>query len=251
MRALQLLINVLLWMAFIFVGIIFYLGALLIFAVTFPFDPNRRLLQQYACLWSTVYVGLNPFWSVTVDGLEHVDRRKTYVIVSNHQSLADILVIFRTFLHFKWVSKKSMFKVPLLGWNMTLNGYVAIARGDAASREKCMADCRRWLAKGSSVLFFPEGTRSPDGILRPFKPGAFRLAVETGTDILPMVIRGSREAIPKHSLFLDRHAHMHLQVLPPISVAKTAPAQLQEETQRLMREVFEKMQTALGENRRV
>lgn len=212
-------INVLLWAWFVLSSAVFFLGAVLLRIVTWPFDPNLRILHQYSCFWATVYIWTNPFWSVTRKGLRNAYPKKAYVIVSNHQSMADIVVVFSTFLHFKWVSKKSLFNAPFIGWNMRLNGYVPIDRGSDESREKCIAKCREWLAKGSSMLFFPEGTRSPDGKkMLPFKIGAFRLAVESGHDVLPLVIKGSVNAIPKHSRLLHRKARMSIEVLPPVSV---------------------------------
>jgi 1-acyl-sn-glycerol-3-phosphate acyltransferase len=167
-------------------------------------------------------------------------------MVSNHQSLMDILILFRTFFHFKWVSKASMFKAPLLGWNMKLNGYVPIHRGDPNSREKCLNLCKSWLKKGSSVFFFPEGTRFEDGTMAPFKLGAFRLALETGTDILPMVIVGSEKAVPKNSILLTKKSKMEVRILPPISTQGYDLSRLQEEAARLAEHVHQVIRTALG-----
>lgn len=244
MKVLDSVMNILLWSFFILTSIVLFLGAVLVWLLTFPWDPNRKILQKYSCFWSSVYVWFNPYWTVKTAGRENMDRRKVYVMVSNHKSLMDILVLFRSFLHFKWVSKASMFKAPLLGWNMKLNGYIPIRRGDPHSREKCLAHCKRWLAKGSSVLFFPEGTRSHDGNLGRFKLGAFRLAIETGTDILPIVIFGSEKAVPKHSLKLTNKAKMRIQLLPPVSVKDYDPRHLKEESARLAQCVFEKLQLA-------
>jgi len=212
-------INVLFWSFFVLSSVAFFLGALVIRLVTWPFDPNLRILHFYSCFWAATYLWTNPFWSMKKKGFEHVDRKKAYVIVANHQSWGDIILIFATFLHFKWVSKKSMFNVPLLGWNMRLNDYVPIERGSDQSREKMLVKCREWLARGSSVFFFPEGTRSPDTKkMLPFKIGAFRLAVESGHDVLPIVIKGSAGAIPKHSIMIRLRSKMSVEVLPPISV---------------------------------
>ena len=245
-RALDIIINLYLWIMFTIFGAILFLGACFIWLLTFSVDPNRRVLQQYTCLWSTIYLWCNPYWSVTVRGLEHVDRRKAYVIIANHQSMADIIVVFRSFLHFKWVSKQSMFNVPFLGWNMWLNGYIPIARGDAESRETCLRHCREWLAKGSSVFFFPEGTRSSDGVMRPFKLGAFQLALDTKTDILPMAISGSHVAIPKKSIVLNRKAAMSLCILPPIAVIPDPTRPLDEQAQDLADEARRRLQAALS-----
>lgn len=220
MKAAIIVLNGLLWFVFILIAFLFFLGAVVIRVVSWPFDPNLRFLHQYSCLWASVYLWFNPFWSLKKSGLKNVDPKKSYVIVANHQSWADIVVLFNTFIHFKWVSKKAVFNAPFLGWNMRLNGYVPINRGNDASREKCMNLCREWLAKGSSVLFFPEGTRSPErGKMLPFKVGAFKLAMESGRDVLPIVVKGSIDAIPKDSILLHRKARMSVEILPPVSIA--------------------------------
>lgn len=246
MRILNYPINIAFWSFFAISSLVLFLGACLIWLFTLPLDPNRRILQKYSCLWSTLYVWLNPYWSVKTSGKQNLEKNKVYIMVSNHKSIVDILVLFKTFLHFKWVSKASMFKAPILGWNMKLNGYIPIERGDSQSREKCMNHCREWLAKGSSVLFFPEGTRSKEGIMRPFKLGAFHLALETGTDILPLVIEGSEDAVPKHSIMLTKKSKMKVRVLPPISIKGYDLNKLPEEVQRLANDVQGKIQEALN-----
>lgn len=211
-------VNVLMWAYFILTSIVLFATALVIRTLTAPFDRNRRLLHQFSCFWASLYLWANPFWSLKKHRSKGYDRKRAYVIVANHQSWVDILILFNSFLHFKWISKKQMFKVPLIGWNMWLNGYIPIERGNEESGRLCLEKSRDWLAKGSSVLYFPEGTRSRDGKLLPFKMGAFKLAVESGHDVLPVVIRGSLNALPKHSILLHRKSRMSLEVLPPISV---------------------------------
>ena len=241
-------INILFWSFFLLSSVFLYLGALVIWLVTLPFDVNRRVLHKYSCFWASLYVWTNPFWPMRTRGKENMNRKKAYVIVSNHESMVDILVLFHSFLHFKWVSKASMFKAPFLGWNMKLNGYIPIERGDPKSRETCMEKCRDWIRKGSSVLFFPEGSRSKDGHLKKFKLGAFRLALETGADILPMVIRGTRNAVPKHSIILTKRSKISLEILPPISIKGFDGKKLPEEAERLAKLAWEKIQGALDHN---
>ncbi|HKX12103.1 MAG TPA: lysophospholipid acyltransferase family protein [bacterium] len=230
-------INGLFWGFFVLTSMVLVIGSAVIRLVTKPFDPNLRFLQQYTCFWSSLYLWVNPFWSLQKSGLDRVDPKRAFVIVANHQSMADIICVFNTFLHFKWVAKKELFKVPLLGWNMSLNGYVAIDRGNPDSRERCLAECRTWLETGSSVFFFPEGTRSQDGQLRDFKPGAFRLALESGFDILPIVIRGSLHAIPKHSRLLSGKSKMRLEILEPVEVGPYKNGDIETSARRLGDEI--------------
>lgn len=244
-RAWDSFLNICLWLFFCVSLIPLFLVALLIFLLTYPFDPNRRLLHWYSCWWGRFYIIANPFWSVSAKNLGLADPRKAYVIVSNHQSMVDILVLYRSMLHFKWVSKAIMFKVPFVGWNMILNGYVPIKRGDPESRKVCMDKCAAWLQKGSSVVFFPEGTRSETGEMRPFKIGAFQLAVENGCDILPVVIRGSRNALPKHSAFIRTHSDMEIEVLPPIAVTVNPTEDLMSQAQHYSDQAREAISAAL------
>jgi 1-acyl-sn-glycerol-3-phosphate acyltransferase len=119
--------------------------------------------------------------------------------------------------HFKFISKRANFVVPFMGWAMSLAGYIPLVRGRKSSIEQCMNRSRWFLRNGVSVLFYPEGTRSPDGSVRPFKGGAFRLAIETGVDVLPVVTLG-RELIKKNSLVF-KSGTMYLVVGAPIPVA--------------------------------
>lgn len=138
------------------------------------------------------------------------------MVVSNHQSQLDILAAFSLFFPFKWVSKTEVFRVPLIGWNMMLNRYIRLKRGDKESIKKMMADCEKSIAQGNSIYFFPEGTRSASGILKPFKPGAFILALKMKMPILPIAINGTKNALPKHSLNFHGRHHIRIQVLDEI-----------------------------------
>ncbi len=181
-------------------SIFFYLGALVIRAVTYPFDRRLALLHLYTCFWGSLYTWLTPAWRIKVVGREKIRRGARYMVVSNHQSQLDILVAFRLFFHFKWVSKIEIFRVPLIVWNMVLNRYVKLKRGDKESVRQMMEVAGQRLDEGSSVYFFPEGTRSMDGVVKPFKLGAFILAKQKKVPILPIVISGTNRALPKYSM---------------------------------------------------
>jgi 1-acyl-sn-glycerol-3-phosphate acyltransferase len=189
--------------------------ALALFAVTAPFDRRRRALHQFTCFWASLYTWLNPAWPLRVEGRERIRPDETYVMVCNHLSLLDILVLFRLFAHFKWVSKVENFRVPFIGWNMRLNGYVPLKRGDKASVVEMLRACDRILAEGSSVMMFPEGTRSPSGRLRAFKPGAFELALRNRRPLLPILIEGTADALPKRGFVLRGRHPLRLTVLEP------------------------------------
>lgn len=210
------LVSILFLASVLIAGFFFYIGALAIRFVTKPFDPNLRALHMYTCFWSSFHYWSMPTWKFVVTGKENIDKKATYVAVSNHQSQLDILAIFRIFFHFKWVSKIEVFKLPFIGWNMRLNEYIPLKRGDKESVLVMLEKCRKMLEKGSTICMFPEGTRSETGVLRPFKPGAFQLAHELKLPILPIAIDGTRAVLPKYSLQLHSKTPMKVQVLPPV-----------------------------------
>ncbi len=193
-----------------------FVAALVIWIFTVPFDRRRVALHMFTSFWACLYIWSMPAWRLSLTGRDRLDPRQTYIIVSNHQSQLDILAAFRLFFPFKWVSKAEVFRLPFVGWNMALNGYIRLRRGDRRSVERMMAACQRALRSGSSVYFFPEGTRSASGELKPFKPGAFILAHQMRLPILPVVIHGTREALPKHSLNFHGRHHIRLHVLEPM-----------------------------------
>jgi 1-acyl-sn-glycerol-3-phosphate acyltransferase len=216
-----------------FVGassVLLFPGAVLLWALTAPFGRRRVLLHLYTCFWASLYTWLNPLWRVEVRGREHVERGATYVMVANHLSLLDILVLFRLFRHFTWVSKAENFRVPVVGWNMRLNAYIPLKRGDRDSAAAMRALAERDLRDGISVMIFPEGTRSRSGTLKPFKDGAFELAVITGLPVLPMVISGTGAALPARGFVLRGRHRIRLTVLPPIAVQGRDAPELRDQT---------------------
>jgi len=210
------LFSIFFWLFFALACVPLFFGALILRIVTFPFDRNGFVLHQYTCFWGMLYVYVNPYWFVRVTGQEHLPWRGPAVIVANHASIADIIAVFGMYRPFKWVSKASMFKVPFLGWNMWLNRYVPLVRGDKESIAKMMVKCGEWIDRGVPMLFFPEGTRSEDGSVKAFKDGAFKLAVDKNIAIIPVALAGTSEVIPKHGWVLRERAHCRVRVLPPM-----------------------------------
>mgnify|MGYP001115794193 CR=1 FL=1 len=213
-----LLISSFFWAYLVLSSLALFLLALLIFAATVAFDRRRRLLHLFTSAWAYHYVMLMPLWKVTFEGRSHIDRRRTYVLVANHQSLLDILVLFGLFRPFKWVSKQEVFRVPVIGWNMALAGYLSLRRGKKGSITRMMRECRDQLQRGSSVLMFPEGTRSPDGRMRKFRQGAFTLAQDAGVQVVPIAVDGTHEALPKRGAIFrqSRPVPITVRVLQPV-----------------------------------
>jgi 1-acyl-sn-glycerol-3-phosphate acyltransferase len=189
-----------------------------VFACTAPFDPTRKVAGRFFRICGTMLVRLNPLWSVKVSGWKMPPGSGPYIVVANHQSIADIPAISYLPWEMKWLSKESNFKVPGLGWMMTMAGDIPLRRGERESAKSAMSRCKWYLDRGMSVMIFPEGTRSMDGEIKPFKDGAFRLALETGVPILPVCVAGTRHAIPKNSWVFGVKCQARIEVLPPIEV---------------------------------
>ncbi len=159
---------------------------------------------------------LTGLWRVEVEGTFPADPRRPYVVVSNHQSHADIPVVSVLPWDMKWVGKAELFRIPIIGWMMRLAGDIPVERGDARAGIKVLGRAREVLAQRCSVMFCPEGTRSKDGRLLPFNDGPFRLAVRTGTPILPLALDGTYDALPKHGWKFGPPRTLRLAVLDPI-----------------------------------
>jgi len=201
---------------FLVVCVILYPIALIIFIVTFLFDKKRVILHQFSCFWASVYLWLQPLWKVTWEGREHIKKDQAYVIVLNHQALLDILIIYTLFKHFKWVAKSSLLKIPFLGWNMALNGYIIVKRTDSKSQIKMMKQSEKTLRSGSSVMIFSEGTRSHNGEVGRFKRGAFILSEKTDFPIIPIALYNIDKTIKKNSFWVNKALDMRAKVFPPV-----------------------------------
>ena len=233
------MLSLLFWVFLTVSSILLFPVAVLLWAVTAPFDRRLFLLHRFTCFWASLYTWLNPAWPVTVAGREKIRDDRAYVIIVNHQSLLDILVLFRIFRHFKWVSKIENFRIPCVGWNMRLNRYIELRRGDRESVARMMEACVRTIGEGNSIMMFPEGTRSADGRLRAFKPGAFSIALSTRSPLLPIVLEGTGDALPKRGFVLQGHHPIRLRVLDEIPYESFA-AQSPEELAVSVRNLFAK-----------
>jgi 1-acyl-sn-glycerol-3-phosphate acyltransferase len=184
--------------------------------LAFPFD--RRAVVRGRCFREigATAARLNPFWHFAVHGPAPRRIHPRTVVVSNHESNADPFLISYLPWEMKWLGKASLFKIPFVGWSMWLAGDIPVRRGERDSAAAAMERCKQWLDKGMPIMIFPEGTRSKTEELLPFKDGAFRLAIETGADVLPLAVSGTRRALPKHSWRFST-SHARVTVGTPIS----------------------------------
>jgi len=215
----KIFLSLMIWTFGTILTIMLFFAMALVTIILYPFDPKRKVAHAQCFWWAGVLTNLNPYWSVRVSGLENIDKHKTYVIVANHQSLADIVIIYKTKMQFKWVAKASLFGVPFVGWSMYLAKHIRLSRGKLSSIKHVYRESAKWLRSGMSVLFFPEGTRSNTDRMNEFQNGAFKLAIKEGVPVLPIAIQGTRDAIPKGSWVFHTKIPARLKVLPAIETS--------------------------------
>ena len=215
------------------------------FVLTVPFDKQRKVVHELSRALVYMFVMVPPMWKRRVEGLEHIEKDKPYVIVINHQSMIDIMMLYLVPMTFRWVSKREVYRIPFIGRFLLLHGDITIDRkqGSKAMR-KVMEKGQMWLGRGVSVAMFPEGTRSKDGEIHRFKAGAFALAKEAGVGILPVVMDGSTTMF-KPSMMVNWRNEFVIRVLPPVTAEEVA----QTDQSELMEQVREKMVDALAEIR--
>ncbi len=220
--------------------------SLVAFVLTYPFDKQRKVVHELSRALVYMFVMVPPFWKRRVEGLEHIEKGKPYVIVINHQSMVDIMMLYLVPMIFRWVSKREVYRIPFIGRFLMLHGDIAIDRkqGSKAMR-KVMEQGKMWLGRGVSVAMFPEGTRSKDGEIHRFKAGAFALAKDAGVSILPVIMDGSASMMKPSKMIRWRNEFV-IRVLPPVTAERVAATEQNE----LMEQVRETMVETLAEMRR-
>ncbi len=194
----------------------FSLGCLAILLSFFRLTGNP--VHKIAELWARSILAVSGI-DVTVRGLAKLDSAKSYIFMSNHQSNFDIPVLLAHLpVQFRWLAKAELFKIPILSRSMRAAGYISINRFDQQSAFKSLEQAAAKIQAGVSVMIFPEGTRSYDGRIRPFKKGGFVLAINSGVPIVPVVIHGTFPIMPKGSLHINPGAVV-LEIQTPIDTA--------------------------------
>ena len=186
-------------------------------------DPGRYWVGYLFRQIGVLTAKLSPYWRFSYRGALPPEPRRPYVVVSNHESFADILLISHLPWEMKWLSKAELFRIPVMGWLMHLAGDVPVKRGFGPSAVEAMTKCREILSRKVSVMIFPEGTRSPTSELLPFKDGAFRLAIDAGVPILPLALHGTGPALRKHDWRIGRSTAV-VEVLAPVETSGLTPA---------------------------
>jgi len=198
-------------------------------------SPDRY--HDIGILWSRVGLRLAGV-RVKVEGLEHLADPRALIFMPNHQSSFDILILYRALSRqFRWLAKEELFRIPLFGLAMRRSGYIPVDRSDRKKAISSMAEAARRIVSGTSVVIFPEGTRTSDGHLLPFKKGGFMLALQAQVPIVPLAIIGSRDVMPKHT-FRVRGGLVRVKVFPPVRTAGLTTNDRDELMEHIRRPIF-------------
>lgn len=194
--------------------------------LVWPFDRTGAM-QHWCARWWCRLVAWTIFAWIRVHGSEHVEAGGTYVYMANHSSLIDTPALFAYLPYqFRIMAKRGLFWVPFMGWHLWTAGHFPIDRGDARKTARSVRHVIDGVKSGVSLAVFPEGTRTADGRLQPFKSGAFKIALRAGVPIVPVAIRGTFALLPKTTL-APRPGRVDVIIGEPIETApytdKTLP----------------------------
>jgi 1-acyl-sn-glycerol-3-phosphate acyltransferase len=209
---------------------LYCLKLVVIAAVTLPaviltifvglFDPYGKHAYGISRLWTWMVITISGV-SVKVGGLNHIDPKRQYIFMVNHQSYIDIPVLVQSLAGFqlRWIAKRELLRVPFFGWALCAAKHIPIDRSDRFDALGGLQKAKERMKGGVSIVFFPEGTRSSGGTLLPFKRGGFLLAARTQTPIVPVTINGSGPILPKGDWRIHR-GEVEVIVSEPVTVEK-------------------------------
>jgi 1-acyl-sn-glycerol-3-phosphate acyltransferase len=187
--------------------------------LTSLFDSDGRIQHQISRIWSRMLLKVSGV-KMQVEGLEKIDPRGTYVFIANHRSFMDIPVLLAYLpLQFRFFAKKGLFHIPFLGTHLRRSGHLPVVKDNPRASLKSMSDAVRTLREqGMSMLLFPEGGRSKDGLLQDFIEGSAYIAIKSGVPAVPVAMTGTREVLPMGSMQIMRGV-VHLRIGDPIPTA--------------------------------
>ena len=227
-------------------ALIMYLITFVALVICYPFDKKRFVVHKISKWLTDSFFGFGLVMKRKVEGIENLDPKGTYVMVLNHNSMVDILSIYNLPLVFKWVSKKEVYRMPIVGRLLLAHGDIVINRASTKEAMQLVhTRGKEWLAKEASVAIFPEGTRSKDGEIHNFKAGAFILAKDAEVPILPIVLDGTDRVFRK-GFFMNWSNRITIKILPPVSKQDVVERPIKE----VMAEVHDSMVNALAEIRK-
>lgn len=209
--------SIFIWIYWALCIIIFFAVIFAVYLITFPFDKYRKAPNQVLKLLAWLMLKINPRWSIGIKGANPNKIKRPTIVVANHQSFLDLPLLYLMPWTMKWVAKRDLFKIPILGWIIYITGQIGIDRRQLSSVKK-LDKLVEPIKQGIPGMIFPEGTRTHDGNLSPFKNGAFKLACRYGFHILPVVLEGGYEAMPRGNWQVSVTQNFTISVLDPVAV---------------------------------
>ena len=189
----------------------------LLFLIAIPFDQNRKFVYFCGRLWGKFQI-FNANVSVTIKGIENIADDRAQILMPNHQSYFDIFTIITFPVPIRWMAKKEILKIPIFGWVFSRANPISVDRKEKNFSLRTLNATAEMIKDGNPVVIFPEGTRSPDGKLLPFKKGGFILAIKSQVPVVPITIKGSSEIMPKGSFWV-RPGKIEIIIDKPIETA--------------------------------
>ncbi len=203
------------WITMVISSVILTPVFLLVWVCTFWWDRRRVAAHFMSIFWAWLFQTIIPYWKFELRGREKIPWNRPVILVSNHRSQVDILALSKIRRPFKWTSKSENFRMPFVGMVLILTRSIPVNRESLRSGSKFINRAEAEIKRGSSILLFPEGTRSKTGSMRIFKEGAFLLAKRTACPIIPIVHTGSENTYPGNSWVMGK-ANIRIQVLDEI-----------------------------------
>lgn len=207
--------SILLWLYWAVCIISSFFIVSVLYVLTLPFDRYNRIPNKAVKGLAWVMMKVNPGWTFEIKGVDPQKLSRPTIVVANHQSFLDMPLSYLLPWTMKWVAKKALFNIPILGWIIYMTGHLSIDRKSSRSVKK-LDKLVEPIQHGIPAMIFPEGTRTRDGNLRRFKNGAFKLAKRYNFNILPIVLEGGYEAMPAGSWSVSFRQHFVLSVLDPV-----------------------------------
>jgi 1-acyl-sn-glycerol-3-phosphate acyltransferase len=209
--------SIMVWLIGICFIVVTFPLTLITWLLTYPFDKEKAITHMLLMYESRLLLFLIPIWTIHFEGREKAMKGTTYVIISNHQSLLDTLMINSLRYKYKWISKIENFNVPVIGWYLKMARYITVDRGNEESKVEMLGKSLDCLRNKISIMIFPEGTRSTNNEIGFFKRGAFQLAIQANTPIIPILIDGTGGILPKHGLIFGSGHRITINVLDQVN----------------------------------
>ncbi len=213
---LQQIVAIFAWIGIAFCTLFFTLLMALYYPLVLLIDRDRKGLHRLASFWGRCLILLAPGCRVQVIGAEHLPKNKPVIFACNHQSYVDIPTLFFLPGQFKWMADAGLFRIPVFGQALSMAGYLPVKRGDPKAGVAALARAKQVLSRGISIFIFPEGTRSTTGVLGRFQSGGFRVALASQTPVVPVLLIGTRQLLPRNSWYFRWGIRLQVRILPPM-----------------------------------